>query len=249
MNISRRSFVKLSAFAGAAAAMAGATANNLMQVEPAAAATTGQEQKIRTICRACLNNCGVVAHVRDGKVVKLEGDPQDPMNKGAACAKGLAGIQALYNPNRIKYPMKRKGERGSNEWERISWGQAMDEISAVMWEWYQKEGPKCLVTSTGGGGNPQFFSPARFLSVWGGGNFFEPGCAQCYLPRNHMEFCLNGTADTSLADGRSPRCTCPATCPTTSARLRRRTSCGASALRITASVRQAALSPSCATTV
>lgn len=200
-NISRRSFVKLSAFAGAAAAMAGATANNLMQVEPAAAATTGQEQKIRTICRACLNNCGVVAHVRDGKVVKLEGDPQDPMNKGAACAKGLAGIQALYNPNRIKYPMKRKGERGSNEWERISWGQAMDEISAVMWEWYQKEGPKCLVTSTGGGGNPQFFSPARFLSVWGGGNFFEPGCAQCYLPRNHMEFCLNGTADTSLADG------------------------------------------------
>ena len=200
-NISRRSFVKLSAFAGAAAAMAGATASNLMQVEPAAAATTGQEQKIRTICRACLNNCGVVAHVRDGKVVKLEGDPQDPMNKGAACAKGLAGIQALYNPNRIKYPMKRKGERGSNEWERISWGQAMDEISAVMWEWYQKEGPKCLVTSTGGGGNPQFFSPARFLSVWGGGNFFEPGCAQCYLPRNHMEFCLNGTADTSLADG------------------------------------------------
>ena len=70
-----------------------------------------------------------------------------------------------------------------------------------MWEYYQKEGPKSLVCSTGGGGNPQFFSPARFLSVWGGGNFFEPGCAQCYLPRNHMEFCLNGTADTSLADG------------------------------------------------
>ena len=85
-SISRRGFVKLSAFAGAAVAMASATTQNLMQVKPAMAATTGETQKIRTICRACLNNCGMVAHVRDGKVIKLEGDPQDPMNKGAACA-------------------------------------------------------------------------------------------------------------------------------------------------------------------
>lgn len=181
--------------------MAGTAASNLIEVEPACAAESGETQKIRTICRACLNNCGMIAHVRDGRVVKLEGDPDDPMNKGASCAKGLAGIQALYNPNRIKYPMKLVGERGSNQWERISWEQAVNEIADVLWEWYQKEGPKSLVCSTGGGGNPQFFSPARFLSVWGGGNFFEPGCAQCYLPRNHMEFCLNGTADTSLADG------------------------------------------------
>ena len=200
-DISRRNFVKLGAFAAAATAMSGVAGSNLMHVEPAIAAESSETHKVRTICRACLNNCGMIAYVRDGKVVKLEGDPDDPMNKGAACAKGLAGIQALYNPNRIKYPMKRMGERGSNEWERISWEQAINEIADVMWEYYQKEGPKSLVTSTGGGGNPQFFSPARFLSVWGGGNFFEPGCAQCYLPRNHMEFCLNGTADTSLADG------------------------------------------------
>ena len=200
-NISRRGFVKLGAFSAAAAAMAGSAAKNLVDAEPAYAAETGEVKKIRTICRACLNNCGMIAHVKDGRVIKLEGDPQDPMNKGAACAKGLTGIQALYNPNRIKYPMKRVGERGSNQWERISWEQAINEIADVMWEYYQKEGPKSLVCSTGGGGNPQFFSPARFLSVWGGGNFFEPGCAQCYLPRNHMEFCLNGTADTSLADG------------------------------------------------
>lgn len=194
--------MKATALAGAAAAMASVATPNLVDVKPAQAAETSSEvQKIRTMCRACLNNCGIVAYVQDGKVIKLEGDPDDPMNKGAACAKGLAGIQALYNPNRIKYPMKCVGGRGSNQWERISWEQAIGEIADVMWEWYQKEGPKSLVCSTGGGGNPQFFSPARFLSVWGGGNFFEPGCAQCYLPRNHMEFCLNGTADTSLADG------------------------------------------------
>lgn len=194
--------MKLSAFTAAAAAMAGAAGSNLVEVEQASAAEAPSEtQKIRTMCRACLNNCGIIAHVRDGKVVKLEGDPDDPMNKGAACAKGLAGIQALYNPCRIKYPMKRVGERGSNQWERMSWNDALDEIADIMMEWYEKEGPKSLVCSTGGGGNPQFFSPARFLSVWGGGNFFEPGCAQCYLPRNHMESVMNGTADTSLADG------------------------------------------------
>lgn len=200
-DISRRGFVKLSAFAGAATVLAGTASSNLVETEPAFAADTREIKKIQTLCRACLNNCGAIAHVQDGRVIKLEGDPADPMNKGALCPKGLSGIQALYNPCRLKYPMKRVGERGTNNWERISWDQAINEIADVLWEYYQKEGPKSLVTSTGGGGNPQFFSPARFLSVWGGGNFFEPGCAQCYLPRNHMQPAMNGTADTSLADG------------------------------------------------
>ena len=142
--------MKLGAFSAAAAAMAATATPSLVHVDPAVAVESGETKKLRTICRACLNNCGMVAHVKDGKVVKLEGDPDDPMNKGAACAKGLAGIQALYNPNRIKYPMKRVGERGSNDWERISWEQAIDEIADVLWEYYQKEGPKSLVCSTGG---------------------------------------------------------------------------------------------------
>jgi anaerobic selenocysteine-containing dehydrogenase len=200
-EITRRGFVKLGAFSGAAAVLAGSAAGSLLEAVEAGAAENGEVRKVQTMCRACLNNCGAIAHVQNGRVIKLEGDPADPMNKGALCAKGLAGIQALYNPCRLKYPMKRVGERGTNNWERISWKQAIDEIADVLWEYYQKEGVKSLVCSTGGGGNPQFFSPARFLGVWGGGNFFEPGCAQCYLPRNHMQQAMNGTADTSLADG------------------------------------------------
>jgi anaerobic selenocysteine-containing dehydrogenase len=202
-NLSRRGFVKLGMLSTAAAALAGSSPANLIETTPAYAAEvgTGNVEKIQTMCRACLNNCGAIAHVKDGRVINLEGDPADPMNQGALCAKGLTGIQALYNPCRIKYPMKRVGERGVNNWERISWEQAINEIADVLWEYYQKEGVKSLVLSTGGGGNPQFFSPARFLTAWGGGNFFEPGCAQCYLPRNHMQQAMNGTADTSLADG------------------------------------------------
>ncbi|MDR1082679.1 MAG: molybdopterin-dependent oxidoreductase [Coriobacteriales bacterium] len=201
-QLSRRTFLKVGAFAGAAGVLASSLGNNLKSVQVASAAEqTGIVEKIQTMCRACLNNCGAIAHVQDGRVIKLEGDPADPQSNGALCAKGLSGIQALYNPCRMKYPMKRVGERGTNEWERISWEDAINTIADVLWEYYQKEGPKSLMCSTGGGGNPQFFSPHRFLGVWGGGNFFEPGCAQCYLPRNHTMPAMNGTADTSFADG------------------------------------------------
>lgn len=83
---------------------------------------------IKTSCRACIASCAVLAHVRDGRVVKIEGNPESPMSQGGVCAKGLAGIQALYHPNRNKYPMRRVGERGSNQWERISWEEALTEV-------------------------------------------------------------------------------------------------------------------------
>ena len=66
---------------------------------------------VKTCCRACIANCGVLAYVKNGRVIKLEGNNEDPMSKGRMCAKGLAGIQALYHPNRNKFPLKRVGER------------------------------------------------------------------------------------------------------------------------------------------
>jgi anaerobic selenocysteine-containing dehydrogenase len=137
---------------------------------------------VKTACRACIANCGVIAHVREGRVVKLEGNPEDPMSKGRMCAKGLAGIQALYNPNRIKYPMKRIGPRGSGQWERISWDEALDIIARKLMETREKYGAEAVFCSTGGGGNPEIWSIARFCNIFGTPNWFEPGCAQCYLP-------------------------------------------------------------------
>ena len=69
-------------------------------------------RKVKTCCRACIANCGVIATVKNGRVIKLEGNPEDKMSKGRMCAKGLSGIQALYHPNRNKYPMMRVGKRG-----------------------------------------------------------------------------------------------------------------------------------------
>jgi anaerobic selenocysteine-containing dehydrogenase len=93
---------------------------------------------IKTACRACIANCGVIATVKNGRVVSLKGNPEDPMSKGRMCAKGLSGIQALYHPNRNKYPMKRVGPRGSGQWKRISWDEALTTIAEKLMETREK---------------------------------------------------------------------------------------------------------------
>ena len=157
-------------------------------------------KKIKTNCRACIQNCGVIAHVKNGRVIKLEGNPEDPMSKGRMCAKGLAGIQALYHPNRLKYPMKRVGERGENKWKRISWDEAIDIIAKKLMETYEDYGAEYVFCSTGGGGNPEIWSIARFCNIFGTPNWFEPGCAQCYLPRVLAYTMMYGGDDPSIAD-------------------------------------------------
>ena len=162
-----------------------------------------QEKKVRTCCKACIANCSVIATVKNGRVVNLEGDPTDPMSKGRMCAKGLAGIQALYNPNRIKYPMIRVGERGENRWRRASWDETLELIAKKLVETKKKYGAESLVCSAGGGGNPEMWSPARFCNIFGSPNWFEPGCAQCYLPRVASYRLMYGGPDGSIADLKS----------------------------------------------
>ena len=169
--------------------------------EPPDASSKSDSKKIvKTACRACIANCGVLAHVENGRVVKLEGNPIDPMSKGRMCAKGLSGIQALYHPNRNKYPMKRVGERGSGKWKRITWDEALDTIADKLIETQNKYGAESVFCSTGGGGNPEIWSIARFCNIFGTPNWFEPGCAQCYLPRVLSCAMMYGGMDPSIAD-------------------------------------------------
>ena len=199
-TLTRRSFVKAAGVAAAAVAAACAT-EKLVPATPAYADADPNEEKIvHTVCRACIAQCPILAHVRDGRVVKLEGDPEGPMTHGAACAKGLAGIQALYNPMRNKYPMVRVGERGTNNFKRVSWDEALDTIADKLMEAYDKYGPEAVFTSTGGGGNPHINGPIRFANSFGAPNTFEPGCAQCYLPRqSQARLVYGGRPDDNLS--------------------------------------------------
>jgi len=190
--------MKTAAVTGAVGALGLGAAHNMAPSDKAWADNDVHE--VRTSCRACIANCGVIATVSNGRVIKLRGDSIDPMSKGRMCPKGLSGIQALYHPNRNKYPMKRVGAKPGNQWERISWDEAAKTVAQHMIDMRDKTGKHGLLCTTGGGGNPQFFSPPRFRNFWGAGNVFEPGCAQCYLPRNFTMPLVNGIGDTSIAD-------------------------------------------------
>lgn len=72
----------------------------------------------------CHGGCGVLAYIKDGKLVKIEGDPDHPMNRGRLCSRCLAMTQYAYNPKRLRHPLKRVGERGENKWQEISWDEA-----------------------------------------------------------------------------------------------------------------------------
>ena len=118
--------------------------------------------------------------VENGKIKSIEGDP-DSTTLGTLCAKGLASVQEVYNPNRLKYPMKRKGERGGGKWERISWKEALDTIARKMKENIEKFGPASIALSVGTGRGYNRYI-ARFTYSIGTPNIL--GVAHiCYFPK------------------------------------------------------------------
>lgn len=86
---------------------------------------------VPTTCFNCEAACGLLAYVdkESGSVRKFEGNPHHPGSRGRNCAKGPATINQINDPERILYPLKRKGERGGGEWERVSWKEALDDIA------------------------------------------------------------------------------------------------------------------------
>lgn len=174
-TMTRRSFVKATGALGVAAGLGIQATGSFTKADPAYAEQAGEEKIYKTSCRACIASCAVLAHVRDGRVVKIEGNPESPMSQGGVCAKGLSGIQALYNPMRNKYPMKRVGERGTNNWERMTWDDALTEICTEINRVSDKYGSEAISVSTGGGGNPHFSNVKRFGEAINTPNVWEPG--------------------------------------------------------------------------
>jgi anaerobic selenocysteine-containing dehydrogenase len=135
------------------------------------------EITIRTACRSCHGGCGVIAHVKDGKVIKVEGDPDSPISHGTMCTKGLSITQLAYHPDRVLYPMKRT-DKG---WERISWGEALDTCAERFNEVIERYGPEAIVVGQGTGRDYEsHFS--RFANLVGTANVVTAGHMR-YLSR------------------------------------------------------------------
>jgi len=92
--------------------------------------TTGRMRKsIPSVCMMCPASCGILGYLEYGKVINIGGNPLDPNSRGRLCAKGIAGLNHLYNPDRIPFPLRRVGKRGEGQWKQISWDEAFNEIA------------------------------------------------------------------------------------------------------------------------
>ena len=120
--------------------------------------------------------------MRDGVLLKVEGDRDSPLNHGRLCPIGTVTTDLVYHPDRLKYPLRRKGKRRSGEWERISWDDALDEISQRLLAIREQYGPEAIALGTGTGRH-HIRWVSRFGHALGTPNWCEPGFAQCFHPR------------------------------------------------------------------
>jgi anaerobic selenocysteine-containing dehydrogenase len=138
---------------------------------------------VKTHCaRMDHGGCGILAHVENGKITKIEGDPDSPLNRGTICAKGLAQIERLDHPDRLIYPMKRMGQKGEGKWKRISWDEALDIIAGKIRETIRQEGEKTISFAQGTPKGLELFLMIRLANVLNIPNIATPGNI-CHMPR------------------------------------------------------------------
>ncbi|MDJ1651327.1 MULTISPECIES: molybdopterin-containing oxidoreductase family protein [Gordonibacter] len=127
LKCTRRTFLKTAAATSVALGLTSAGAPVAL-AEGNATQAAGDVQKIRTHCRACGKmECAIWAWVQDGRVIDLTGDESAISSRGHICAKGKSAMQALYHPDRVRYPMKRTNPKGEDPgWVRISWDEALE---------------------------------------------------------------------------------------------------------------------------
>ncbi len=126
----RRTFLQLSGLTAAVAALSGCKSANEKiipyLIPPDEGVTPGIANYYASTCRFCPAGCGILVRVSEGRAKKIEGNPLHPVNRGKLCARGQAILQELYHADRIQQPLKRSGSRGSGQFVKISWDEAMN---------------------------------------------------------------------------------------------------------------------------
>lgn len=156
-KLTRRTFVKASAASTVVAgvAMSNPVGSAMTYMDECAAEDQEpdvQDDIVPGNCRSnCFQSCYLNVHVRDGKLIKTTTAPYEDAIYSGSCLKGLSHVQRTYSPTRIKYPMKRQGARGEGKWERISWQEAIDEISSKFTSIQEKYGSRAVAFDIGSG--------------------------------------------------------------------------------------------------
>ncbi len=151
----------------------------------------GYDSAIKSYCRMCHGGCGVIVFTKNGKIEKIIGDPDCPINHGTLCSKGIASTQLVYHPDRLTYPIKRIGKKGSGKWKRITWDEALDTIAQRILKYKKEFGAESIVMGYGTGRENEGVI-YRFANILGTPNVLTAGHF-CYGPRIATSIITCGT--------------------------------------------------------
>ena len=198
LHMSRRDFVKVSVVTGAAFGISALAEPSLAVADDAVDKPVGGDiKRIRTGCRGCGKmECGVIAVVQNGRVVRMEGDPTAFQSMGNCCTKSQAAIQAAYHPDRLHYPMKRTNDKESDDpgWVRISWDEAMTTIVSKFDELQARYGGESLFGMCGTSRVWCMFGASNGMYLWDSPNIVQ-AWQICKGPRHFATLMCSSFAD------------------------------------------------------
>jgi thiosulfate reductase / polysulfide reductase chain A len=149
----------------------------------------------KSVCAGCKAECGVLAHVKDNHLVEVVEDPEFPRKvwpPTRACVRLRAAKEWFYHPQRLNYPLKRKGARGEGKWERITWDQAFDEITDNLKGIIKKYGPEGLFLTEGTSYREEYPLRDRFFSLLGNPVNSSGAGNVCFWPRGGVSMAIVG---------------------------------------------------------
>jgi len=202
----RRDFIRVGgAGLAGAAALGGATGNWYgLYASPIPDPGTDGEV-VPSFCELCFWKCGIRAHVKDGRVTKIQGNPHDPLSRGMLCPRGAGGTGLLYDPDRLRQPLMRSGARGSQRFQEVSWDTALDAVASRFRKIADEYGPHALALFSHGYGGSWF---SHLFKALGSPNIAAPSYAQCRGPRD-VGFQLtfgSGVGSPEVTDIANTRC-------------------------------------------
>ena len=167
-GVDRRAFLKAAGTGGLGLAVA-MTPSLARQVEAQQQATPQAPavRQAKTICTKCAVGCGFIAEVQNGVWVSQEPWFEHPINQGSLCAKGAAARLTVTNEKRLHYPMKLEG----GKWKRLSWDQALSEVSAKLLDIRKRHGPDALhINFSAHQSNENGYAIRKWAGMWGTNN-------------------------------------------------------------------------------
>ena len=180
LDITRRQF--FGAGLAGAAAIGGVRSPLAMRYPDPPWFANGDVTTTYNYCDMCPWKCGIAVQSVDGRVIKVDGNINDPKSRGMLCGRGQGGVSFMYDPDRLRSPMIRTGERGEGKFREVSWEEALDYTAEKILAIKDKYGPESLAIF--GHTTGDFWFTDYFAQAWGTPNAAKPSSSLCLSPRD-----------------------------------------------------------------